>query len=459
MAAGWSALVAASLASCAIGVFVERERQRGTESQSERESLANVAAASTTQQSDERVRRSEDILGAIDAKKAEIEAAKGAGAERLEVVALVEELIQLKKAYRLVSGQEWKWTATQPVPQKPGRQPDAQSNSDKTTAALEHPKQKKQVGKQNQQKQKQNRQQHAKKSQQQKQQGRDKQTEKQTDKQTHSGTTASSSTPVSSRSLPAPRPGATPVSVSLPAGAALPPSARFYIAAGMRVWVIDEETTSSEETSCLAAAATSRPWHVKINKNSSGRYKVSITSSAPTVSAASTGWAGVVVGSPGEKLGLWPVVPATSAANVDHTAVRWVPSSQLRSRAHEETGIPCSPPPAAEVTSVRGETGNLGTAAVHEGVMCDVSGMCPIVGNRWKKKGQDYDLCDDEYLLRPPCVAPCVASLSLSVHASSRSLCLCVCCICTPSRAGTESSLQSISSTSSMYRSAPAWKV
>ena len=378
-----------------------------------------------------------DILDAIDAKKAEIEAAKGNGAERLEVVSLVEELIQLKKDYRLVSGQEWKWTATQPVPHQPGRQPDAPSNSEKTAAALEQPKgdqkQKKQAAKQNQekQKQKQTRQQHAKKSQQQQQQGRDKKAEKKKEKQTP----PSFPTP----SLPAPRPVATPVSVSLPAGAALPPSARFYIAAGMPVWVIDEETSRERQTETQTETGTGTgagagagtgtgterkrdgetPWRVNITKNSSGRYKVSITSSAPTVSAASTGWAGVVMGSPGEELGLWPVVPATSAANADHAAVRWVPTSQLRSRAHEERGIPISPPPGAAVSSARGETDNLGTAAVHEGVMCDVSGMCPIVGNRWKKKGQDYDLCDDEYLLWPPGIA------SLSVCARV-SLCLSV---------------------------------
>ena len=34
--------------------------------------------------------------------------------------------------------------------------------------------------------------------------------------------------------------------------------------------------------------------------------------------------------------------------------------------------------------------------------MCDMSGMCPIIGNRWKKIGQDYDLCDEEYRKLPP---------------------------------------------------------
>jgi hypothetical protein len=38
-----------------------------------------------------------------------------------------------------------------------------------------------------------------------------------------------------------------------------------------------------------------------------------------------------------------------------------------------------------------------GPPAVHEGVTCDKSGMCPIVGNRYHKKGENYDLCEAEY--------------------------------------------------------------
>jgi len=34
---------------------------------------------------------------------------------------------------------------------------------------------------------------------------------------------------------------------------------------------------------------------------------------------------------------------------------------------------------------------------VHFGITCDGSGMCPIIGPRWKKRGQDYDLCQTEY--------------------------------------------------------------
>merc|ERR1712157_318111 len=38
---------------------------------------------------------------------------------------------------------------------------------------------------------------------------------------------------------------------------------------------------------------------------------------------------------------------------------------------------------------------------VHHGIWCDVSGMRPIVGVRYKKKGEDYDLCESEFLKIP----------------------------------------------------------
>merc|ERR1719198_2652415 len=35
---------------------------------------------------------------------------------------------------------------------------------------------------------------------------------------------------------------------------------------------------------------------------------------------------------------------------------------------------------------------------VHDGVTCDKSGQCPIVGNRYHLVGHNYDLCEAEYL-------------------------------------------------------------
>lgn len=37
------------------------------------------------------------------------------------------------------------------------------------------------------------------------------------------------------------------------------------------------------------------------------------------------------------------------------------------------------------------------TPVVHWGFTCDVSGICPITGPRFHKRGQDYDLCQEEF--------------------------------------------------------------
>merc|ERR1719313_1939139 len=37
------------------------------------------------------------------------------------------------------------------------------------------------------------------------------------------------------------------------------------------------------------------------------------------------------------------------------------------------------------------------TEGVHEGVTCDKSGVCPIVGARYHLVGHDYDLCEAEF--------------------------------------------------------------
>jgi hypothetical protein len=34
---------------------------------------------------------------------------------------------------------------------------------------------------------------------------------------------------------------------------------------------------------------------------------------------------------------------------------------------------------------------------VHHGVTCDASGMSPIIGTRYHKLGEDYDLCEAEF--------------------------------------------------------------
>ena len=40
--------------------------------------------------------------------------------------------------------------------------------------------------------------------------------------------------------------------------------------------------------------------------------------------------------------------------------------------------------------------------AVHHGITCDRSGMCPIVGTRYHLPGQNYNLCQAEWDKLPP---------------------------------------------------------
>ena len=62
----------------------------------------------------------------------------------------------------------------------------------------------------------------------------------------------------------------------------------------------------------------------------------------------------------------------------------------------------------ANVAPALGSTGEAGLAsdkhetdedglAIHHGIRCDASGMFPILGNRWHKTGEDFDLCEAEY--------------------------------------------------------------
>ena len=41
------------------------------------------------------------------------------------------------------------------------------------------------------------------------------------------------------------------------------------------------------------------------------------------------------------------------------------------------------------------------TKYVHHGVTCDRSGQSPIIGIRYSLRGQDYDLCEAEFLKLP----------------------------------------------------------
>ncbi len=45
---------------------------------------------------------------------------------------------------------------------------------------------------------------------------------------------------------------------------------------------------------------------------------------------------------------------------------------------------------------------NAGAAAVHDGVMCEATGQCPIVGNRWYLPFANYNLCEEAHMKLPP---------------------------------------------------------
>jgi hypothetical protein len=52
----------------------------------------------------------------------------------------------------------------------------------------------------------------------------------------------------------------------------------------------------------------------------------------------------------------------------------------------------------AERIRLREKASEEAEQAIHVGVRCDVSGMHPIVGPRFNKKGLDFDLCEAEYI-------------------------------------------------------------
>lgn len=58
----------------------------------------------------------------------------------------------------------------------------------------------------------------------------------------------------------------------------------------------------------------------------------------------------------------------------------------LKLSAEERAAYIKIPPPFSSVTGC------------HPGVTCDKSGQCPIIGNRFKLKGSNYDLCEAEFL-------------------------------------------------------------
>jgi TPR repeat protein len=61
----------------------------------------------------------------------------------------------------------------------------------------------------------------------------------------------------------------------------------------------------------------------------------------------------------------------------------------------ERTALPLGSLANGELEAEAHET--VGGLAIHHGIRCDASGMFPILGTRWHKVGEDFDLCEAEY--------------------------------------------------------------
>ena len=84
-----------------------------------------------------------------------------------------------------------------------------------------------------------------------------------------------------------------------------------------------------------------------------------------------------------------PARPPSRYLDVGHIARRAIHLRSLRESARKANGISLE-------AFARQE------AAVHHGISCDRSGMCPIVGTRYHLPGQNYDLCQAEWDKLPP---------------------------------------------------------
>ena len=196
----------------------------------------------------EMVRMVKDLAAAIEAKRAEIDAAKAGGKEKRHVLELVEQLIRLKKEYAQASGGEWRASEGKAASgaadsgsgaaKKSGKSP----KSPKSSKGAKQPKAKK-----------------PKKEKKGKQQAKK---EPQQGKQKRSKGKGSPKADGDEPQKPLPAQTSAPAAVAEPA--ALPPEAqgpapaRFYVAPGQDVWVLDEQQAPTE-TPPKRCAATPLP--------------------------------------------------------------------------------------------------------------------------------------------------------------------------------------------------------
>lgn len=111
-------------------------------------------------------------------------------------------------------------------------------------------------------------------------------------------------------------------------------------------------------------------------------------------------------------LGSLPESLRTMIPNAELDVDATIAANRNESVAHAAAGIACD---AARVAATATAQAASGVAppymdayvsphprgakhGVHEGVTCDKSGVCPIVGNRYHMKGKNYDLCEAEFL-------------------------------------------------------------
>lgn len=190
----------------------------------------------------EMVRMVKDLAAAIEAKRAEIDAAKAGGKEKRHVLALVEELIRLKKEFAQASGGEWR--ASEGMAAK-GAADSGSSAAKKSGKSPKSPKGAKQPKAKKPKKEKKSKQQAKKEPQQSKR-----------SKGKGKGKSPKADGDEPQKSLPAqasaPAPAAEPA--ALPPEAQGPAPARFYVAPGQDVWVVDEPQAPTETPAKRCAA-------------------------------------------------------------------------------------------------------------------------------------------------------------------------------------------------------------
>ena len=193
----------------------------------------------------EMVRMVKDLAAAIEAKRAEIDAAKAGGKEKRHVLALVEELIRLKKEFAQASGGEWRASEGMAAKGAADSGSSAAKKSAKSPKSPKSPKGAKQPKAKKPKKEKKSKQQAKKEPQQSKR-----------SKGKGKGKSPKADGDEPQKSLPAqasaPAPAAEPA--ALPPEAQGPAPARFYVAPGQDVWVVDEPQATKEAPAKRCAA-------------------------------------------------------------------------------------------------------------------------------------------------------------------------------------------------------------